>query len=193
MDLYKRCLVCKQYYKITDLELQNPFPCCPNNECKQAINHRIQIAINNRNISVENFNTYQYINGKIRNVCRVCGNISAFNHIYYCNQHTVWDLLHLYSWNIIRNDMIKNNFEKYHVSTCELCHKKVKYTELEVHHIVPVELITPKHYMSVWDKKNLICLCFECHRLKIHASLFKDEPIEDKKININNTLMKFIH
>ncbi len=61
-----------------------------------------------------------------------------------------------HTWRYVRTDVLRR--DKYR---CGICEKRFRRSELDVDHIIPVQMGG-----SLFDKTNLRTLCRECHRSK---------------------------
>jgi predicted HNH restriction endonuclease len=61
---------------------------------------------------------------------------------------------------------------------CEKCRKWVGYNTLDVHHIKPVTLLEEGELWMIWDRRNLIALCHDCHKGEAHGAIYESRRVE---------------
>jgi len=62
----------------------------------------------------------------------------------------------------------------------------IKLDLINVHHIVPVHILTKENIHLIWEESNLICLCPECHWAKHRSEpeiVYKVDPIKYKTLD----------
>lgn len=91
-----------------------------------------------------------------RLLCRNCNNPIAENRRNYCSEDCMKTFNRNNSWYWIRKDVLRRDHY-----TCKICKKRLRKRELEVDHIIPVQMGG-----QLLDKENLRTLCKECHREK---------------------------
>lgn len=59
---------------------------------------------------------------------------------------------------------------------CEICGKHLEYSEMELHHVLP--LATFKSMAT--NKANMMCLCAHCHK-GVHANIYRQLAMMEAK------------
>lgn len=91
------------------------------------------------------------------------------------NSNLICSQCHKKKWHTSEMNKLRKKVIERDKNTCQLC--SVNYGVMEVHHKIPIE------QGGLTELDNLITICFECHRKKIHN--FKIKEIEINK-SINN-------
>jgi len=89
-------------------------------------------------------------------LCRNCEKRVAANRKHYCSEECMEEFNRNNSWFWVRKDVLRR--DKW---TCAICNKRFKKKELDVDHIIPVQMGG-----QLFDKRNLRTLCKECHKAK---------------------------
>lgn len=116
-----------------------------------------------RNLTLSDFRTYLKSKGItiIQKQCIYCGKELKERQIYYCSLECQTEFSALCSWNFTRY-IVRQKAK----NICQKCGKITIYGH--VHHIKSIS-----EGGSVFNPKNLIYLCKECH-VDIHSSNFYD-------------------
>jgi 5-methylcytosine-specific restriction endonuclease McrA len=89
-------------------------------------------------------------------LCRNCTAIVTLGRRHYCSQDCMDSYNRNNSWYWVRKDVLRR--DKY---TCSICRKRLRKAQLDVDHIIPVQMGG-----ALFDKANLRTLCKECHNAK---------------------------
>ena len=89
-------------------------------------------------------------------ICRNCENLTAEGRRHYCSEVCMEEFNRNNSWFWIRKDVLRR--DRY---TCSICKTRLRKKELDVDHIIPVQMGG-----QLFDKLNLRTLCKECHKAK---------------------------
>ena len=89
-------------------------------------------------------------------LCRNCDNLISEGRRHYCSKDCMEEFNRNNRWFFVRKDVLRR--DKYR---CSICEKRFRKAELEVDHIIPVQMGG-----QLFDKENLRTLCKECHRAK---------------------------
>lgn len=74
----------------------------------------------------------------------------------------------------IRNESRRKIYER-GGGKCEHCGKPLEYTQMQIHHVVPVSM------NGTNNPHNLMCLCHDCHRL-IHGNPYINQSFIERKL-----------
>jgi 5-methylcytosine-specific restriction enzyme A len=89
-------------------------------------------------------------------LCRNCDLVVGAGRRNYCSQNCMDAYNRNNSWYWVRKDVLRR--DKY---TCSICRKRLRKTQLDVDHIISVQMGG-----ALFDKANLRTLCKECHKAK---------------------------
>lgn len=89
-------------------------------------------------------------------LCRNCDEITAIGRRHYCSQGCMAIFNRNNNWKFVRQDVLRR--DKY---TCSICSQRFRKPELDVDHIIPVQMGG-----QLFEKANLRTLCKECHKAK---------------------------
>ena len=141
-------------------------------------------------------------------VCRICGSrLLQKNGTYnrqrrYCKKH-IGNHYYEYNWNAVRYSFINKFIRKHRIYItmrmldeihyskwnsqylyCEKCHEILHISAIEVHHKIPVHVLTVNNYLLIWDLSNLQILCKKCHNNTDHLLKQTDEEKKLKKAQL---------
>lgn len=89
-------------------------------------------------------------------LCRNCNNTIAKGRRHYCSKRCMDEFNRNNTWFLVRNDILRrDNFR------CSICKKRFRKTELDIDHIIPVQIGG-----RFFEKANLRTLCKSCHKSK---------------------------
>lgn len=91
-----------------------------------------------------------------RVLCRECHEIVPSGRRSYCSDKCMNKYNRENSWYWVRKDVLRRDKWK-----CSICNKRFRKKELDVDHIIPVNMGG-----QLFDKRNLRTLCKECHKAK---------------------------
>ena len=91
-----------------------------------------------------------------RKLCRNCDNRVAPHRKHYCSEKCMKEFNRNHTWRFVRKDVLRR--DNY---VCGICRKRFRKHQLEVDHIIPVQMGG-----ELFDKKNLRTLCKDCHTFK---------------------------
>lgn len=89
-------------------------------------------------------------------LCRNCDKLIAEGRRHYCSKKCMDEFNRNHFWYFIRKDILRG--DKYR---CGICKKRFRKKELDVDHIIPVQMGG-----KLFEKANLRTLCKECHKSK---------------------------
>lgn len=89
-------------------------------------------------------------------LCRNCEKPVGKGRRHYCSEKCMDDFNRNNSWFWVRKDVLRR--DRY---TCRICKKRFRKAQLDVDHIIPVQMGG-----KLFDKGNLRTLCRECHKAK---------------------------
>lgn len=89
-------------------------------------------------------------------LCRNCDNPTDKNRRHYCSKICMDTFNRNNTWYFVRKDVLRRDKYK-----CSICKKRFKKAELDVDHIIPIQMGG-----TFFEKANLRTLCKSCHRAK---------------------------
>lgn len=189
--ILKKCKHCGSFFPA---KLHTLFTHCKKKGCQKRFKGKLAKVKHTRVIAIDWFDvydsTYPLENGEYERVCRYCGarllgkKQNYLKHRRWCSKHSkMMKILDVY-WNVTRDqylwerhqsDIVKYSNLPLGSIACEICGKYVSIKDeigksIEVHHKRPVHTLplNVKGIMQIWDFKNLIALCHECHQQQNH-------------------------
>lgn len=89
-------------------------------------------------------------------ICRNCDKPVAEERRHYCSRKCMDEFNRNNTWFFVRKDILRRDNYR-----CSICKKRFRKAELEVDHIIPVQMGG-----KFFEKANLRTLCKECHKAK---------------------------